>query len=50
MIQMTRFCWPWLWREADYLITGDRRAGLLQLGHIERTRIVTPGVFCTEVL
>ena len=27
---------------ADYLVTGDRRAGLLQRGHIERTRIVTP--------
>ncbi|MBH9551886.1 putative toxin-antitoxin system toxin component, PIN family [Inhella gelatinilytica] len=32
--------------EADYLITGDRRAGLLQLGHIGRTRIVTPAGFC----
>jgi len=36
--------------EADYLVTGDRRAGLLQHGHIERTRIVTPAVFCDEVL
>lgn len=36
--------------EADYLVTGDRRAGLLHLGHIERTRIVTPAVFCAEVL
>lgn len=35
---------------ADYLVTGDRRAGLLQRGHIERTRIVTPAVFCREVL
>lgn len=35
---------------ADYLVTGDRRAGLLQRGHIERTRIVTPVVFCAEVL
>ncbi|MGG6949212.1 UNVERIFIED_CONTAM: PIN domain nuclease, partial [Pseudomonas aeruginosa] len=25
-------------------------AGLLQRGHIERTRIVTPAVFCVEVL
>ncbi|MBN0273798.1 PIN domain nuclease, partial [Pseudomonas aeruginosa] len=24
--------------------------GLLQRGHIERTRIVTPAVFCVEVL
>jgi putative PIN family toxin of toxin-antitoxin system len=35
---------------ADYLVTGDRRAGLLQLGHIGRTRIVTPAMFCSEVL
>ena len=36
--------------EADYLITGDRRAGLLQRGHIERTHIVQPAVFCSKVL
>ena len=36
--------------DADYLVTGDRRAGLLQRRHIERTRIVTPAVFCDEVL
>lgn len=36
--------------DADYLVTGDRRAGLLQRGHIERTRIVTPAFFCAEVL
>ena len=36
--------------EADYLVTGDRRAGLLRRGHIERTRIVTPAIFCAEVL
>jgi uncharacterized protein len=36
--------------DADYLVTRDRRAGLLQLGHIERTRIVTPAAFCAEVL
>lgn len=36
--------------EADYLVTGDRRAGLLQRGHIGKTRIVTPAVFCAEVL
>jgi predicted nucleic acid-binding protein len=36
--------------DADYLVTGDRRAGLLQRGHIERTRIVTPAQFCAEVL
>lgn len=36
--------------EANYLVTGDRRAGLLQRGAIGRTRIVTPAVFCTEAL
>jgi uncharacterized protein len=36
--------------DADYLVTGDRRAGLLQRGYIERTRIVTPAIFCVEVL
>ncbi len=36
--------------DADYLVTGDRRAGLLPRGHVERTRIVTPAVFCAEVL
>jgi uncharacterized protein len=36
--------------QADYLVTGDHRAGLLQRGHIKRTRIVTPAVFCAEVL
>lgn len=36
--------------EADYLVTGDRRAGLLQRGTIGRTRIVTPAIFCAEAL
>lgn len=36
--------------DADYLVTGDRRAGLLQRGHFGRTRIVTPGAFCAEIL
>jgi len=36
--------------EADYLVTGDRRAGLLQRGGIGRTRIVTPATFCAEAL
>ena len=31
--------------EADYLVTGDRRAGLLQLVTLGRTRIMTPAVF-----
>lgn len=36
--------------QADYLVSGDRRAGLLQRGHIGRTRIVTPAGFCHEAL
>lgn len=36
--------------EADYLVTGDRRAGLLQRVNIGRTRIVTPAIFCAEAL
>ena len=36
--------------DADYLVTGDRRAGLLQRGHIGRARIVTPAIFCAETL
>ena len=32
--------------DADYLVTGDVRAGLLQRGNIGRTRIVTPAAFC----
>jgi len=36
--------------EANYLVTGDRRAGLLQRGHFGGTRIVTPASFCAEAL
>ena len=36
--------------EADYLVTGDRRAGLLQRGSAGRARIVTPATFCAEAL
>lgn len=35
---------------ADYLVTGDHRAGLLRRGNIVRTRIVTPVTFCAEAL
>ena len=35
--------------DADYLVTGDRRAGLLQKGNVGRTRIVTPARFCSEI-
>lgn len=31
--------------QADYLVTGDRRAGLLERGSAGRTRIVTPAGF-----
>ncbi len=36
--------------EADYLVTGDRHAGLLQLLSIGRAQIVTPSTFCAEAL
>lgn len=36
--------------EADYLVTGDHRAGLLQRGNYGRARIVTPAAFCAEAL
>lgn len=36
--------------KADYLITGDRRAGLLKKIKIESTRILTPSTFCSEVI
>ncbi|MBS0468394.1 MAG: putative toxin-antitoxin system toxin component, PIN family [Proteobacteria bacterium] len=35
---------------ADYLVTGDRKAGLLQRGNLGHTRIVTPAVFCAQAL
>ena len=35
---------------ADFLVTGDRRAGLLQRGHMGRTRIINPATFCAEAL
>jgi len=36
--------------QADYLVTDDRRAGLLQRGSVGRARIVTPVAFCAEAL
>lgn len=36
--------------DADVLVTGDQRAGLLQRGHHGRTRITTPAGFCAEYL
>ncbi len=39
------------WRAARFqLVTSDKRAGLLQRGHIERTRIVIASAFCEKVL
>lgn len=35
---------------ANYLVTGDRRAGLLQLGSFGSTRIITPSKFCEKCL
>ncbi len=36
--------------QADYLITGDRRAGLLKKGNAGQARIVTPAQFCKDAL
>jgi len=36
--------------EADYLVTGDRRAGLLRLGGIGRARVLTPTAFLAAAL
>lgn len=36
--------------DADFLVTGDRRAGLLQRGSFHRARIVTPASFCAEAI
>ena len=35
--------------DADWLVTGDQRAGLLAMGRYGRCRIVTPGGFVREV-
>jgi putative PIN family toxin of toxin-antitoxin system len=35
---------------AHYLVTGDKKSGLLQLGKLGNTRIVSPASFCTDVL
>jgi putative PIN family toxin of toxin-antitoxin system len=35
---------------ADHLVTGDKRAGLLRMGHTGATRIVTAVAFCHEAL
>ncbi|MCX7173778.1 MAG: putative toxin-antitoxin system toxin component, PIN family [Proteobacteria bacterium] len=35
---------------ADFLVTGDHRAGLLKRVNHENTRILTPAAFCAEAL
>ncbi len=37
-------------KQPVYLVTGDRRAGLLQRGQAGRARIVIPSIFCAEAL
>lgn len=36
--------------KADYLVTGDHRAGILQKIKIGHTCVVTPRLFCEEVI
>ncbi len=36
--------------QADFLVTGDRRAGLLQRGNAGPAQIVTPAAFCAKAL
>jgi putative PIN family toxin of toxin-antitoxin system len=35
---------------AHYLVTGDKRAGLLERERVEGTRILTPTDFCSRIL
>lgn len=36
--------------QADYLVTGDKRAGLLSRTSVGRARILTAAAFCADVL
>jgi len=36
--------------QSDYLVTGDKHAGIFNKKHVKRTRILTPSDFCREVL
>jgi len=36
--------------QAHYLVTGDKRAGVLSLGRVGQTQIVTASTFCEKVL
>ena len=35
---------------ADYLVTGDKRSGILARGHVKAARILTAAAFCRAVL
>jgi putative PIN family toxin of toxin-antitoxin system len=35
--------------DADFLVTGDKRSGLVQRGHVGRARIVTATMFCANL-
>jgi predicted nucleic acid-binding protein len=35
--------------DADFLVTGERSAGLLQRSSFQRARILNPGAFCAEL-
>ena len=35
--------------DVDFVVTGDRNAGLLQRGSFQRARILNPGAFCAEL-
>lgn len=36
--------------KAHYLVTGDKRAGILSLGKVRQTQIITASTFCEKVL
>ena len=36
--------------QPDYAVTGDKRAGILDLDKLRRTKILNAGAFCAEVL
>jgi len=36
--------------QPDYAVTGDKRSGLLQLGKLGRTKILSAHDFCNQVL
>jgi predicted nucleic acid-binding protein len=36
--------------QPDYAVTGDERSGLLEIGKIGRTKILSATAFCSSVL